>query len=75
MLPVFITLNAREVGFDDPLEFQVNVNNIAFYCKSATIGTYVSFTNGCERTVVESYDQVKRLIKEAGKKVEVNSYA
>ncbi len=64
MKPKFITLNAREVGFADPIEFQINVNEIAFYCKSATIGTYVSFSNRESRTFVEKYDQVKELIKE-----------
>ncbi len=59
MHPIFITLNAREVGFADPIEFQVNVDEIVFYCKAATIETYVSFSNGGERTFVEVYDQVK----------------
>lgn len=65
MKPQFITLNAREVGFADPIEFQINVDEIVFYCKSATIGTYVSFSNRESRTFTESYDQVKALIKEA----------
>ncbi len=65
MQATFITLNAREVGFADPIEFQINVNEIVFFCKSATIGTYVSFVNGQDRTFVEKYEQVKLLIKEA----------
>lgn len=69
---MFITLNAREVGFADPIEFQVSLDKIAFYCKAATIGTYVSFINRESRTFVESYEQVKRLVEEACKIAQVN---